>query len=103
MAGMSVSTGLISGIDTGTLISQLMQIEANPQTLLKTKLTDTQADATAYRPVNTKLDALRTAPEALPKAAPWAAAKASSSSPAVTATAGADATPGSLTFNVTAL
>jgi len=103
MAGMSVSTGLISGMDTGSLITQLMQIEANPQTLLKTKLTDTQADATAYRAVNTKMDALRTAAEALTKTAAWAAAKATSSATTVTATAGADATPGSLTFNVTSL
>ena len=36
MAGMAVSTGLISGIDYDTMISQLMQVEANPQTLLKT-------------------------------------------------------------------
>jgi flagellar hook-associated protein 2 len=103
MAGMSVSTGLISGMDTGSLITQLMQIEANPQTMLKTRLNDTQADATAYRAVNTKFDALRTAAEALTKTAAWAAAKATSSAPTVTATAGADATPGSLTFNVTAL
>jgi flagellar hook-associated protein 2 len=103
MAGMSVSTGLISGMDTGSLITQLMQIEANPQTLLKTRLTDTQADATAYRAINTKFDALRTAAEALTKATAWAAAKATSSATTVTATASADATPGSLTFSVTAL
>src|SRR4051812_11325179 len=103
MAGMSMSTGLISGMDTGSLITQLMQIEANPQTLLKTRLKATQDDAAAYRAVNTKFDALRTAAEALTKVATWAAAKATSSSTAVTATAGADATPGSLTFGVTSL
>jgi flagellar hook-associated protein 2 len=103
MAGMSVSTGLISGMDTGSLISQLMQIEANPQTLLKTRLKGTQDDATAYRAVNTKFDALRTAAEALTKVTAWAAAKATSSATTVTATAGGDATPGSLTFNVTSL
>ena len=103
MAGMSVSTGLISGMDTGSLITQLMQIEANPQTLLKTKLSSTQADAAAYRAVNTKFDALRTAAEALTKATAWSSAKATSSATTVTATAGADATPGALTFNVTSL
>ena len=35
---MSTSSigGLVSGMDTTTIISQLMQIEAQPQTLLKT-------------------------------------------------------------------
>jgi flagellar hook-associated protein 2 len=98
MAGMNV--GLISGMDTAALISQLIRVEANPQTLLKIKLGDTKADATAYRAVNTKFDALRTAAEAMTKVTTWAAAKASSSSPSVVATAGAAALPGSFTFTV---
>jgi flagellar hook-associated protein 2 len=103
MAGMSVTTGLVSGIDYDTMITQLMQVEANPQTLLKGKLADTEDDAAAYRAVNTKFDALRTAAEALTKAATWTAAKAASSSTSVTATASSGATPGSLTFAVTEL
>jgi flagellar hook-associated protein 2 len=103
MAGMSLSTGLISGMDTGSLITQLMQVEANPQTLLKTKLTATQADAAAYRAVNTRFDALRTAAEALTKPATWSTTKAGSSSATVTATSGSSALPGSLTFAVTQL
>ncbi|MFQ1000324.1 flagellar filament capping protein FliD [Modestobacter sp. SSW1-42] len=100
---MSLSTGLISGMDTGTLISQLMQVEANPQTLLKTKLTATQADAAAYRAVNTRFDALKTAAENLAKNATWGANKATSSSTTVTATAGTTAAAGSVTFSVTSL
>jgi flagellar hook-associated protein 2 len=104
MAGMSLSTGLISGMDTGTLISQLMQVEANPQTLLKSKLTATQADAAAYRAVNTRFDALKTAAEAVTKASSWTTTKATSSAAAsATATAGSSALPGSLTFAVTKL
>ncbi|WP_336032807.1 flagellar filament capping protein FliD [Geodermatophilus sp. FMUSA9-8] len=96
---MSVD-GLVSGMDTTTLISQLMQIEAQPQTLLKSKLSATQADATAYRAVNTRFDALRTAAEALTNDATWDLTKATSSSTAVTATAGAGALPGTLSFTV---
>jgi len=104
MAGMSLSTGLISGMDTGTLISQLMQVEANPQTLLKTKLAATRTDAAGYRAVNTRFDALKTAAEALTKPATWSATKATSSVPAaVTASAGLSALPGAVTFTVTAL
>ncbi|MGY1601094.1 flagellar filament capping protein FliD [Geodermatophilus sp. SYSU D00815] len=99
MATASIS-GLISGLDTATLVSQLMQLEAQPQTLLKSKLADTQDDAAAYRDINTKFDALRTAAEALGKAATWSAAKASSSSAGVVATASATATSGSLLFDV---
>jgi flagellar hook-associated protein 2 len=103
MAGMSLTTGLISGMDTGGLISQLMQVEANPQTLLKTQLTATKNDATAYRSVNTRFDALRTAAEALTKPSTWALTKATSSSSTVTATTGSSALPGSVTFAVTSL
>jgi flagellar hook-associated protein 2 len=100
MAGMSLSTGLISGMDTGSLITQLMQVEANPQTLLKKQLSSTQSKATAYRAVNTRFDALRAAAEAVQSSTTWTAATALSSSTAVTASAGTAATPGALTFSV---
>ncbi|MGY1619508.1 flagellar filament capping protein FliD [Geodermatophilus sp. SYSU D00691] len=102
MATASIS-GLVSGLDTSTLISQLMSLEARPQNLLKTKLSDTKADATAYRDINTTFDALRTAAEALGKATTWGAAKASSSSTGIVATSAAGATPGALSFDVTAV
>ncbi|GAB3356558.1 flagellar filament capping protein FliD [Modestobacter lapidis] len=101
MAGMNV--GLISGMDTASLIGQLMQVEANPQTLLKRKLAETQNDAAAYREVNTKFDALRDAAELLTRTTTWAAATASSSSTAVTVTAAPGATAGSVSFGVTSL
>ena len=103
MAGMSVSTGLISGIDYSTMITQLMQVEANPQTLLKKQLSETQAQGAAYRAINTRFAALQTAAAALPDPTAWTASKATSSSTSVTATAGAAATPGSLTFKVDSL
>jgi flagellar hook-associated protein 2 len=100
MAGMSVSTGLISGMDTGSLITQLMQVEANPQTLLKKQLSTTQSMATAYRAINTRFDALRTAAEAVQTATTWTASRATPSSTTVSATAGPAATPGAMTFSV---
>ncbi|WP_222192270.1 flagellar filament capping protein FliD [Modestobacter italicus] len=101
---MSVSTGLISGIDYSTMITQLMQVEANPQTLLKTQLSATQADAAAYRAVNTRFDALRTAAAALTDATAWNATKTTSTSTNVTATAGTTAVSGTaVTFAVTQL
>ena len=101
MAGMNV--GLISGMDTASLIDQLMRVEGNQQTLLRIKLAGTQDDAAAYRAVNTTFDALRSAAQALTETATWTAAKATSSSAGVVATAAAGASPGSITFTVQSL
>jgi flagellar capping protein FliD len=102
MAGMSVD-GLVSGLDTTSLINQLMTAESQPQTALKNKASAAQADAAAYRAVNTRFDALRTAAAALTTDAAWQSTKATSSSPTVTATASATAAAGSVTFAVTEL
>src|SRR5687768_11289414 len=98
---MSMSVdGLISGMDTTSLISQLMQAEAGPQTALKSRLSSSQTAASAYRTVNSGFAALKSAAEAAMKADAWTPVKASASSTAVTATAANGATTGSLTFAV---
>ena len=62
---MSMSVdGLVSGMDTTSIISQLMQTEAAPQNALKTKLTATQSAASAYRTVNTTFLAVTAAADA---------------------------------------
>ncbi|WP_170861017.1 flagellar filament capping protein FliD [Trujillonella endophytica] len=96
---MSIS-GLASNLDTSTIISQLMQLEALPQTLLKTKLTDAKADASAYRTVNSVVSTLQSAAENLTKAATWAPVKATSSSTSVSASATAGAATGQVSFRV---
>ncbi len=100
MAGMSTNVGLVSGLDTKTLVSQLMQVEANPQNLLKNKLVATNADAAGYRAVNLRFDSLRSAAAALATDSTWTAAKATSTNPTVTASAGSSALAGSLSFTV---
>ncbi|MCO7221997.1 flagellar filament capping protein FliD [Klenkia sp. PcliD-1-E] len=93
--------GLASGLDTTSIISNLMKIEAKPQDLLKTQLSVAQAKATAYRAVNTRFDAVRSAAEALTSAGLAAARTASSTNSAVTATATSAALDGSsLSFRV---
>ena len=98
-------SGLASGIDTATMVTQLMQIEAQPQTLLKTRLTNTNADAAAYRDINTSFAALATAAAAFTGEGGVASARsATSSSATATATAGATAVTGSsVTFAVNRL
>jgi flagellar capping protein FliD len=100
---MSINTGLISGMDTGALVSQLLQVEAAPQTALKSKLSATQLTASAYRTVNSVLQALTSAADTVVKAETWSSAKGTSTSTGVTVTAGPTATPGSLTFTVAQL
>jgi flagellar hook-associated protein 2 len=102
MASLSVD-GLISGLDTTALITQLVSAEGATQTRLKTRMTQTQTAATAYRSINTKVDALRAAAEDLAKTTTWAAAKATSSSSAVTVATTGTPQPGQLSFTVKSL
>jgi flagellar capping protein FliD len=97
---MSPSTGLISGMDTGSLVSQLIAAEAAPQAALRTRLKTAEAAASAYRTVNTTFLAVRAAAEAAVKPDVWNPVKASSSSGNVSVSASGGATPGSLTFKV---
>jgi flagellar hook-associated protein 2 len=96
----SAIDGLVSGLDTTSIINNLMSVEARPQTLLKSRLSDTQAKATAYRAVNTRFDAIRTAAEALTATSLEAARTARTTSADVTATASATAARGSVSFTV---
>lgn len=97
---MSVD-GLISGMDTTGIITQLLKAESNPQTLLKQKLSVAQRQATAYRAVNTSFAAVQTAADALTRSSLAAARTATSSAGHVTAGAGAGAVTGSsVTFSV---
>ncbi|WP_456600122.1 flagellar filament capping protein FliD [Blastococcus sp. SYSU DS0616] len=100
---MSISTGLVSGMDTGALVSQLMQVEAAPQTALRSKLSAAQTTAGAYRTVNTALQAITTAAETALKPETWTSAKGTSSTGSVTVAAGTNAIAGSLTFTVTSV
>ncbi|WP_127783016.1 flagellar filament capping protein FliD [Rhodococcus sp. X156] len=96
--------GLASGIDTKTLVTQLMQVAAQPQAQLKTQLSSTQTLVSAYQSINTRITALQSAADAVKLAGTWTAATASSSSPSVIATSTSAAQAGSaMTFSVTRL
>ncbi|MGY1778972.1 flagellar filament capping protein FliD [Geodermatophilus sp. SYSU D01036] len=99
MVSLSVD-GLISGLDTTSLITQLVAAEGATQTALKTRLTQTQRAADAYRSINTKVDALRSAAEELGKTGTWIAAKATSSSTAVAVAVTGTPQTGSISFTV---
>jgi flagellar hook-associated protein 2 len=100
MTSTSSVSGLVSGLDTASLISQLMQVEAQPQTLLKNKLTTEQSTLSSVQALNAKFAALATKAADLAKPSAWTPAAASTSSSSVTATAAPTAAAGTFSFTV---
>jgi flagellar hook-associated protein 2 len=97
--------GLVSGMDTASMISSMMQIESLPKTNLQTKVANAQTTVTSYQSVNSKLAAMKTAAMDLQSLSTWRSVKPTSSSTSVvaTATGGTNTQTGSLTFDVTQL
>jgi flagellar hook-associated protein 2 len=100
---MASVDGLITGMSTTETINQLMQIEAAPQTALKTKITTANKVVTAYQSVNTRVASLATAAKALGTAEAWGAMRATSNSAAAVVSAQSGASAGSLSFRVDSL
>lgn len=96
-------TGLVSGLDTTSIINAIMQAAALPQTHLKNQLLNEQAKLAAYQTLNTDMASLQTAADTVDDPATWQAMAVTSSSSSVVATAGTGAMAGSLTFDVTQL
>jgi flagellar hook-associated protein 2 len=104
VTGASVD-GLVSGMQTSSVIASLMQVEAMPQTALKQKMSVEQTVVSSYQSINTKMSALLTAARALTDPLAFKGATASASSDGVLATTsntGSNAT-GSVSFRVTSL
>jgi flagellar hook-associated protein 2 len=95
--------GLVSGLSTSSLISQLVQAESAPQQALQAKVDREQKVVLSLRAINTRMATLETAAGAVGNATTWQAVKATSSSDAVAASSTSGASTGSLTFDVTSL
>ncbi len=85
--------GLVSGLDTTSLINQLMQVEAAPQTAAQVEaLARRSRFVTALQSLNTKVASLaEAATKAADRERPGPRYKATSSDPSVTAAAGSGA------------
>ena len=92
--------GLVSGLNTTSLITSLMQIEAQPQTDLKNSLSVVQTKISALQGINTSLTSLQKAAEAIMKTTAWQGLAVTSSSPSVTATGSTSVSTGAVTFDV---
>jgi flagellar hook-associated protein 2 len=99
MATASIS-GLASGLDTATIIEQLMQLEAAPQTRLKARVTSEQSAVDAMQGLNAKLAALTTQTAGMSDHSGWAVFTTGSSNPKVTVTATSAARPASFSVQV---
>ena len=102
MAGISFA-GISSGLDSKGIIDQLMQVEANPQVLLKQKLSRQNIVLTAMQGLNARLSSLAASALALSKPGAWRTPVATSSAESVTVTTTSGAGAGTLSFDVTAL
>ncbi len=99
MSNVSIS-GAISGIDTASLVNQLMNVEAQSQTSIKTKQTAAQKAADSYTSLIKSLKTLATQSAELAKTSTWQGSSATSSAASVTATTTGNAV-GTITFDVT--
>ncbi len=104
MSGISSSVGLISGLPTADLISQLMAIEARPLELLQERAGVVQAERTAFVDLSARLLSLKNAIQDFDEPAFFKKFRANSSnSDVLSAVPGSDAALGSFSFQVHSL
>ncbi|HEV7956246.1 MAG: hypothetical protein JWL94_929 [Microbacteriaceae bacterium] len=100
--GLAVD-GLVSGLDTTSLINSLMQLEALPQTILKTKVSTSQSMISALQGLNAKIAALGELARTTAQPGALDLYTATTSSTTATATARAEASAGQMNVVVASL
>lgn len=97
----STVSGLISGLDTNTIISQLMALERQPLLKLQEQQNTANQQKSAFTTINTSLLALKTSMDTLASADSWAIKTATVSDPDVlSATATSETAAGTYSFRV---
>src|SRR5882724_1044947 len=97
-------SGLASGFDWQSLVSQLIQVERSPETRLRTQQSTDQQKNSAYTSIGTQLGTLATSLKTLNDATLFNSRQTTlSDSTVATATAADSAALGSYTFNITQL
>ena len=95
-------SGLASGLDTTSIISSLMAVESQPQTILKNSVAAEQSQVSALQTLNSSIAALLTTTDGFTTGSTWTQMAATSSNAAVTVSASGTATPTSLAVTVLA-
>ncbi len=99
----STMTGLVDGINVDSIVSGLMTAARVPEDTLDQQVQTLQWQQQDYQTINTDLQSLQSTVSSLELQGTFLAMQASSSSSAVTATAGTSALSGSHTVSVTSL
>lgn len=98
---MASVDGLVSGLNTSTIIQQLMQLERQGQVRLQTRQRDTESAISALQALNTKFLAITTAAKGMTGGTGWnLMTSTSSDTTRATAKSAAGAAAGELTFAV---
>ena len=102
MAGIAL-TGLASGLDTSTMISQIIAAESTGRTVLANQQTQANARITKLTAIQTKLSSLQTATNAMSSVSNWLPTQSVASSDSTIATATRTGGAGAGSFNVQVL
>src|SRR5208282_939785 len=104
MAQITSSIGLISGLNTAQIISELVSIDAQPVTLLQQQIDTVSEQTTAFNDLATSLQTIQQAGTTLKSPLAFQNATTTSSDPSVlSATASPGASIGSYQFSVARL
>lgn len=104
MGGISSSVGLVSGINTGQIIEQLIAIESRPKVQLQSRIEKNNSVRVAFTELQTRLTSLRVNMQSLKRSTNFRTGVATSSNANIlTATAGTGVTPGTYQFQVARL
>ncbi|MBJ7358824.1 flagellar filament capping protein FliD [Nocardioides sp.] len=103
MVSSASISGLASGLDTDTIVTQLMQLEALPQTRLKQRVSTEKSLVTTLHALNTKTALLASKAADLAKAATWSAVTSTSTNAAVRVSGTTTAEPVRLNVTVTSV
>lgn len=101
MSGITSGTGIFSGVDSASLIEQLLAIDARPKTALQKRSNTIQVQQTVFRDFNSKLSNMRSILRGIRDNKSFKASKAvSSNEAAIKATASSSAAAGAYQFSV---
>lgn len=101
MSGITSGTGIFSGVDSASLIEQLLAIDARPKTALQKRSNTLQLQQTIFRDFNSKLSNMRSILRGIRDNKTFKASKATSSNEAsIKATASSTAAAGTYQFSV---
>src|ERR1700750_528159 len=106
MAGPLALSGLASGVDTSSIVQQLMAVESQGKTRMQQQQAKSQAKESDLKGIQSRLTALKTAADALSATSTWKGAQTVDSSDTAhlgAAPLGATAAAGGTTINVSTL